>query len=63
MNYYFPTHEEIRAIERAARHARAEAIGHLLAAAGRNLAALISSIATILADKVRRTDSTTRYGV
>jgi len=58
----FPTPEEMRAIERAARRARAEAVARLLAAAGRQLKELIVRGATVLADKVRRADAAPRYG-
>lgn len=67
-DYCFPTFNEIRAIERAARRARAEAIARLFAAAWRNLAALIASGAASLAEKTRgagparRTGPAARYG-
>jgi hypothetical protein len=38
-NFRYPTPEEMLALERAARHARAQAIASLFAAAGRQLKA------------------------
>src|SRR2546423_9742642 len=50
----FPTPEEMLALERAARRARAEAFGRLFAAAGRQLKEMIM--------KVPRTDPAPREG-
>ena len=61
-DFRFTTPEEMRALERAARRARAEAIAGLLAAAGGQLKELIVRGATVLASKVRPTDAAPRYG-
>src|SRR6266700_5745135 len=50
----FPTPEEMRALERAARRARAEVIGRLFAVAGRQLKEMIM--------KIPRTDPAPREG-
>ena len=50
----FPTLAEMRAIERAARRAQAQAIARLLAAAGRQLKEMIVGGTTVPASDVRR---------
>lgn len=57
----FPTPEELLAIERAARRARAQAIARLLAAAWRQLKELIVRGAAALAGEVRRANAAPRY--
>ncbi len=61
-SFRFPTPEEMRALERAARRARAEAVAGLLAAAGRQLKETVARGAAVLASKVRPTDAAPRYG-
>jgi hypothetical protein len=56
----FPTLAEMRAIERAARRAQAQAIARLLAAAGRQLKEMIVGGTTVPASDVRRTDAAPR---
>jgi hypothetical protein len=61
MRNRFPTPQEMLAIERAARRARAQAATRLLAAAGRELKERIVRAATALAGKVRRTEAAPPY--
>jgi hypothetical protein len=61
--FRYPTPDEMLAIERAARLARARAVDALFSAAARGLGKLISSIAVALAEKARRPRSAARYGV
>jgi hypothetical protein len=58
----FPSPADVLAIERAARRARAEAIGRLFAAAGRQLKKMIAGGATVPADKVLRAGAAPREG-
>jgi len=60
--FRFPTPDEVRAIERAARRARAMAIAGLLAAAGRQLKETFARGAAVLACEVRPTHAAPRYG-
>ena len=59
----FPTPDEVLAIEKAARRARAEEVYRLLSAAARKLKALVVHGAAALARKPRRTPSPARHGV
>ena len=59
----FPTPDEVLAIEKAARRARAKEIRRLTSIAARNLKMLIVRGAAALARKLRRTPSPARRGV
>jgi hypothetical protein len=60
----FPTHDEMLALEQAARRARAHEFARLLRAAARRLKALIARGAAALArNKARRADAPARHGV
>lgn len=59
----FPTHDEVFALEQAARRARAQELSRLLSVAARKLKALIAHGAAMLARKTRRADAPARRAV
>jgi hypothetical protein len=61
--FRFPTHDEVLAMEQAARRARALELSRLLCAAARRLKALIAHGAAALARKARRADAPARRAV
>ena len=57
----FPTPEEMEALERAARRARAEAMARLFVAAGRQVKEMIARGVTVPSREVGRTDAAPRH--